>query len=158
MINTKPPEEEEKKEAEVEEETAAVIVLADLSPEELSSLKSKISSETFKRMSEEFLQDSKNGKLISLSAFFGIEYSVEDPHDTLKRIFKQVKEKIRSLVDLDDEAAPVAEKLDITSIELGTPIEEVARDVLKRVLFLFEVIPSTNYQSEVTKIVTKPAK
>ena len=53
-------------------------------------------------------------------------------------------------------AVPV--KLDLTTIELGTPTEEVARDVLKRVLFLFEVTPSTNYQSEVTKIVTKPAK
>lgn len=69
-----------------------------------------------------------------------------------------MKEHLRGLIDLDDETIPVPEKLDQASIELGTPIEEVARDVLKRVLFLFEVIPSTNYQSEVTKIVTKPAK
>ena len=99
-----------------------------------------------------------SNKLISLSAFFNIEYSIEDPHDTLKSVFKQVKEHIRSLIDLDDEALPVPEKLDISTIELGSPTEEVARDVLKRVMFLFEIIPSTNYQSEVTKIVTKPAK
>jgi len=86
-----------------------------------------------------------SNKLISLSAFFNIEYSIEDPHDTLKSVFKQVKEHIRSLIDLDDEALPVPEKLDISTIELGSPTEEVARDVLKRVMFLFEIIPSTNY-------------
>ena len=104
------------------------------------------------------LMGNDNSKIISLSTFFGIVYSVEDPHDTLKSIFKQVKEQIRSLIDLDEDNVPVPETLDITTIELGSPAEEVARDVLKRVLFLFEVIPSTNYQSEVTKIVTKPAK
>ena len=62
------------------------------------------------------------------------------------------------MIDLDDELVPVPENLDLTTIDLGSPIEEVARDVLKRVLFLFEVIPSTNYQAEVTKIVYKPAK
>ena len=59
--------------------------MADLSSDELSTLKSKISSEAFKRMTDELL-DSSN--LISLAAFFGIEYSIEDPHDTLKSIFK----------------------------------------------------------------------
>jgi hypothetical protein len=84
-------------------------------------------------------------QLISLSVFFGIEFSVDDPHNTLKSVFKHVKEHIRSLIDLDDELVPVPEKLDLTTIDLGSPIEEVARDVLKRVFFLFEVIPSTNY-------------
>ena len=49
------------------------------------------------------------------------------------------------MIDLDDEGIPVPERLDLTTIDIGTPIEEVARDVLKRVTFLFEVIPSTNY-------------
>lgn len=93
-----------------------------------------------------------------LSIFFGIEFSHQDPHNTLKSVFKQVKEHIRSLIDLDEESTPVPERLDLTTIDLGSPIEEVARDVLKRVFFLFEVIPSTNYQAEVTKIVTKLAK
>ena len=93
-------------------------------------------------MSDALLESSH---LISLGAFFNIEYSVEDPHDTLKSIFRHLKEHIRSLVDLDDESIPVPEKLDITTIELGTPCEEVARDVLKRVVFLFEVTPSTSY-------------
>ena len=127
--------------------------MANLSEEEVISLKNKISSETFKKMSDELLESSN---LISLGAFFGIEYSVEDPLETLKSIFKHVKEHIRATIDLDDEAAPVPEQLDLKSIEIGTPIEEVASDVLKRVLFLFEVIPSTSYQAEVTKIVTKP--
>ena len=131
------------------------VVLAELSHEELAAIKNKVSSETLQNMSQSLLG---SNKLISLSAFFNIEYSIEDPHDTLKSVFKQVKEHIRSLIDLDDEALPVPEKLDISTIELGTPTEEVARDVLKRVMFLFEIIPSTNYQSEVTKIVTKPAK
>lgn len=118
------------------------IVLADLSHDELISLKNKISIEAFKKMSEELLESSN---LISLSTFFGIEYSIEDPLETLKSIFKHVKEHIRSLIDLDEEITPIPEKLDLSSIELGTPIEEVASDVLKRVLFLFEVIPSTSY-------------
>lgn len=129
--------------------------MADLSNEELATIKNKVSSESLQMMSESLLG---SNKLMTLSAFFNISYQVEDPHKTLKNVFKQVKEHIRSLIDLDDESAPVPEKLDINSIELGTPTEEVARDVLKRVMFLFEIIPSTNYQSEVTKIVTKPAK
>ena len=74
MIDTGKKEEEEEK-----------IVLADLSPDELVSLKNKISSAAFKKMNEELLHSSN---LISLSAFFSIEYSVEDPHNTLKSIFK----------------------------------------------------------------------
>ena len=106
-------------------------------------------------MNDELLESKK---LISLSSFFGFEYSISDPHDTLKKVFKKVKEHIRALLDLEDDSTPVAEKLDMSNIELGSPIEEVSRDVLKRVNFLFEVIPSTNYQAEVTKIVTKTAK
>ena len=121
-------------------------------------MKNKISGQALSKMSERLLDTNNSNKIISLSAFFGIEYVVKDPHDTLKSIFKQVKEQLRSLIDLDEEIVPVPERLDISTIELGSPVEEVAGDVLKRVLFLFEVIPSTNYQSEVTKIVTKPAK
>lgn len=143
QINTKEGRKDaEQPDNEADEEEGETIVLANLSTEELSSLKSKISSEAFKRMSDDLLD---SNRLITLSAFFGIEFSVEDPHNTLKKIFKQVKENIRVLIDLDEDAVPVPEKIDLSSIELGTPIEEVARDVQKRVLFLFEVIPSTNY-------------
>lgn len=54
-----------------------MIVFANFSPEELTTLKNKISSEAFKKMTDD-LQDSSN--LVSLSAFFGVEFSVEDPH------------------------------------------------------------------------------
>ena len=46
----------------------------------------------------------------------------------------------------------MAEKLDLKAIDLGTPAEEVARDVLNRLVFLFEINTSITYQSEVTKI------
>ena len=96
------------KEDKVEEEEK--IILADLSHDELISLKNKISIEAFKKMSEELLESSN---LISLSTFFGIEFSVEDPLETLKSIFKHVKEHIRPLIDLDEEITPITLELDI---------------------------------------------
>jgi hypothetical protein len=70
----------------------------------------------------------------------------------VKAVFRRVKARLVKLINLEDELEPVAEKLDRDVIDLGSPAEEVARDVLNRVVFLFEMNTSISYQSEVTKI------
>ena len=72
----------------------------------------------------------------------------------MKEIFSRVQERIRNLIAFESDA-PLLEKLDSNKINLGSSEEEVARDVKNRILFLFEVAPSVNYQSIVTKFDSK---
>ena len=127
-------------------------MLADLTAEELIEFKNQVSATAFSQLMERYqnLEDMQN--LLNLCVFFNIEFNNADVNETLKAIFRRVKSRMFSLVDFEDEMAPVNKELNMSQIDLGSPIEEVARDVLNRLQFLFEVVPSANYLSEVTKI------
>ena len=138
---------EDKKEDEEEKEKEKEVVLADLTEKELKELKGKIQSEAYRQ----FLEDSSRG-LPNLCILFDLEPSRDDTSETVKAIFRRVKARLVKLINLEDELEPVAEKLVLSEIDLGSPAEEVARDVLNRLVFLFEINTSITYQSEVTKI------
>ena len=137
---------EQSKEEEEGKETEKEVVLADLTEKELKELKSKISSEAYRQ----FLEDSR--ELPNLCILFDLEPSREDTSETVKAIFRRVKTRLVKLINLEDDLEPVAEKLEKGIIDLGSPAEEVARDVLSRLIFLLEINTSITYQSEVTKI------
>lgn len=128
-------------------------MLADFNEKDLKSLKSQISSELYKELTR-----TDNHAIPHLCVLFDIDSRNEDASETAKAIIKRFKDRFKKLVDLDDETEPVAEKLDVSLIDLGSPPEEVARDVESRLVFLLEINTSISYQSEVTKIANTSTK
>lgn len=100
----------------------------------------------------------ENGRIAAMNVLFDIDVRNEDASETAKAIIKRFKDRFKKLVDLDDESEPVAEKLDVSLIDLGSPPEEVARDVESRLVFLLEINTSISFQSEVTKIANNTTK
>jgi len=77
----------------------------------------------------------------------------------LKQVFKRVKLRIKSVLDLDSaQDHKVPTNIDIKELKLGSAAEEVALDVINRIMLLLEVRPSINYQSEVTRISSNKTK
>jgi len=70
----------------------------------------------------------------------------------VNKIFAKVKREIEVVLDLDDPEAAVPKKLTVDKLKFGQPEEHVARDILQRIMLLFEVNNSVNFHSEVTKI------
>lgn len=90
--------------------------------------------------------------------FFNITPNTSDLAETLSFVFKRVKLRVQSLINLDDDEeseTKIPVTLDIKELQLGSPAEEVALDVKQRLQLLLELKPSTNYYSEVTKISSK---
>lgn len=87
-----------------------------------------------------------------------MQFDAKDPNKSIIELFTKIKQHLKPLIDFDDETAPIREKLDLEELKLGSPVVEIARDVRTRIMFLFEVEPSLNYLSEVTKIGTTDKK
>lgn len=83
---------------------------------------------------------------------FDLELNAADLSETLNAVFKRVKLRLKTLLDLDKEESKVPCNVDINQLKLGAAAEEVAQDVKNRLLLLLEIRPSYNYLSEVTRI------
>ena len=70
---------------------------------------------------------------------------------TLRTIFKNIKSRIFNFIDFDNELMPIPATFNDKIIKNKNPLEEVAKDVINRLNFLFEVKPSTDYRAQVTK-------
>jgi hypothetical protein len=79
---------------------------------------------------------------------FEISFNAEDPNESLKAIFKRVKNKLKVLIDFDGDL-PIREQLDISDLKLESPYKEISKEVKSRLLFLLEVKPSIDYHSKV---------
>ena len=91
--------------------------------------------------------------------FFDLDLNVSDLQESLKQVFKRVKLRIKSLIDLDSiQEHKLPTRVDVKDLNLGSAAEEVALDVTNRILLLLEVRPSINYQSEVTRISSNKTK
>lgn len=91
--------------------------------------------------------------------FFDLDLNVSDLQESLKQVFKRVKLRIKSLIDLDSiQDYKLPTRVDVKDLNLGSAAEEVALDVTNRILLLLEVRPSINYQSEVTRISSSKTK
>lgn len=73
-----------------------------------------------------------------------IKFNAEDPNESLKAIFKRVKNKLKLLIDFDGEIS-LREHLDIEELKLESPYKEVSKEVLCRLQFLFEFKTSIDY-------------
>ena len=91
-------------------------------------------------------------KLMKLCMLFDLELNAADLSETLNAVFKRVKLRLKTLLDLDKEESKVPCNVDINQLKLGAAAEEVAQDVKNRLLLLLEIRPSYNYLSEVTRI------
>ena len=91
-------------------------------------------------------------KLMKLCMLFDLELYAADLSETLNAVFKRVKLRLKTLLDLDKEESKVPCNVDINQLKLGAAAEEVAQDVKNRLLLLLEIRPSYNYLSEVTRI------
>lgn len=80
-----------------------------------------------------------------------IKFNPEDPNESLKAIFKRVKNKLRVLIDFDGDL-PIREHLDIDELKLESPYKEISKEVKARLLFLFELNPSIDYYSKVINV------
>jgi hypothetical protein len=94
---------------------------------------------------------------MKLCMLFDLELNATDLSETLNAVFKRVKLRFKSLLDLDTEESKIPCKVDINELHLGAAAEEVAQDVKNRLLLLLEIRPSYNYLSEVTRI-SRPKK
>ena len=86
-----------------------------------------------------------------------LQFNPEDPNESLKAIFKRIKLRIKSLIDFDGDF-PLRENLDVEELKLESPYQEISKDVRQRLLFLFELKPSVDYQSKVIKIDSQQIK
>ena len=66
-------------------------------------------------------------KLLKLCMLFNIDLNANDLSETLSALFKQVKQRISPLVNLDSETeTQVPCIVDVKELNLGSPAEEVA--------------------------------
>lgn len=80
-----------------------------------------------------------------------IEFNPEDPNESLKAIFKRIKNKVKSIIDFDGDG-PIREKIDIDELKLESPYQEISKEVKARLLFLLEIKTSIDYQNRVIHI------
>ena len=71
----------------------------------------------------------------------------EKKSKTLRAIFKNIKSRIVNFIDFDNELMPIPVTFNDKIIKNKNALEEVAKDVINRLNFLFEVKPSNNYQT-----------
>jgi hypothetical protein len=57
-----------------------------------------------------------------------IQFNPEDPNESLKSIFKRVKNKLKILIDFEGDL-PLKENLDIEELNLESPYKEVSKEV-----------------------------
>jgi len=127
----------------------------DLPVNELIDLKSKILSSAYSAFVNEYHNEFDLTRLISLCMFFSFELQASDVASSLQAVFKRVKLRIQSILDLDDtesDAQQIPNTVNSQVLKLGAPAQEVALDVKDRLLLLLELKPSYNYLSEVTRI------
>ena len=88
---------------------------------------------------------------------FDMEPNYTDINETLNYLFKRVKQRMVNMIDLVNlqNSTKIKETLESKDLCLGKPEEEVANDVIQRLLFLFEVKPAINYHAEVSKLSKK---
>jgi uncharacterized protein YxjI len=79
-----------------------------------------------------------------LCMLLDIEYNIEDPNESLKAIFKRIKNKVKPLIDFDGDT-PIREKIDLEELKLESPYKEVSKEVKARLFFLFEIKQSIDY-------------
>ena len=60
-----------------------------------------------------------------------IQFNPEDPNESLKAIFKRVKNKLKPLIDFEGNN-PLREKLDIEELKLESPYKQISKEVLAR--------------------------
>ena len=69
----------------------------------------------------------------------------EKKNKTLRAIFKNIKSRMINYIDFDDEQMPIPATFSDNMINNKNPLEEVAKDVINRLNFLFEVKTSSGY-------------
>ena len=117
----------------------------ELTDSELAGVKKEIYAEGFKKFEEEY------GKNVNqLSSFFDVENDGKDKSKTMRSIYRNIKSRMIGYIDFDNLEMPIPAKYDEKMIQVMNPLEEIAKDVVSRLNFLFEVKPSKNYKSEVT--------
>ena len=92
-----------------------------------------------------------------LCLLLNIYFNPEDPNESLKAIFKRVKNKLKPLIDFDGDM-PIRENLDVEELKLESPYQEICKDVKCRMQFLLELKPSVDYHSKVIKVDSKTLK
>ncbi|CDW79829.1 hect domain and rcc1-like domain-containing protein [Stylonychia lemnae] len=118
----------------------------ELYKQEENEIKNKIYNQVY----EDFLQlyQGNQDRVKPLCLLFNIQFNPEDPNDSLKAIFKRLKNKIKTLIDFDGDL-PIRESLDIEELKLESPYQEICKDVSQRIQLLFEIKPSVDYHSKV---------
>lgn len=135
----------------------------DLNVQQINDVKNKIESASYLKLEERYLGDGVDPNTLKpLCQLFSLKLNVEDPVETLRLIFKKVKNRIREIIDLDNDTqekmlAKVAavgdeDDLEITAHLRENPFSEVLKDVRARLLVLLEVKPSVSFISNVTKV------
>jgi hypothetical protein len=107
-------------------------------------LKTQISLNAYANIDDRFSKDVD--KLTLLCILFDTELNATDMSETIKFMFDKIKTRISDVIDLNNPQKAVPEKLDASDLNMNAPEEEVARDVIQRLILLFEIKPATNYQ------------
>lgn len=132
---------EETKELKPEDEKAHIKLLQ-VSKSEEQEIKNKI----YNKVYEDFLQlyQGNQDRVKPLCQLLNITFNPEDPNESLRTIFRRVKNKLKTLIDFEGDL-PIKEKLDIEELSLYSPYEEVSKEVQDRMVFLLEIKQSTDY-------------
>ena len=86
-----------------------------------------------------------------LCLLFSLKYNSEDPTETVRQMFKRIKQRISKVINLDNVDDPKF-PLKFETDSHQSPYVEVCKDVKTRLLFLFEIKPSIEYLTNVTKL------
>lgn len=122
---------------------------------ELESLKKDISFTAYEKFLSDFQADGGKDKLSSMCILFNIELNVMDINETLIDIFKRAKDKLSPLVDFNVPSKAIKENLDFEELKIETPEGETTNDVIQRLVFLLEIKPATDYQTQVSKLMAR---
>ena len=116
----------------------------------------EIKNKIYNKVYEDFLQfyQGNQDRVKPLCLLLNIQFNAEDPNESLRAIFKRVKQKLQTLIDFDGDMA-LRETMTIEELNLESPYQEIRKDVQQRIMFLFELKPSMDYHSKVVKMDAK---
>ena len=115
----------------------------------MAEVKKSIYDKAYEKFEEE--HKDKEADIVKLCTPFDIENNQTEKAKSLRAVFKNIKQRIINYIDFDDELMPIPADFNQKMINNKNPHEEIAKDVMNRLNFLFELKPSMQYATNVTK-------
>ena len=125
------------------------VKLLDLSDQELIDVKKSVYEKAYEVFIGSWCET--ENQLKDFCVLFDTSYDVNAQDKAKRVVFSNIKTRLISWIDFDDELMPIPEKPDQNILKFRNPCEEVATDILNRIDFLFEVKQSNTYSCEVGK-------